>query len=195
MDTTDTAAGKVRVIKLKDAPGERAAWGRPARTVILWMLVEWLLVTNALQVSSRLRVAALRRFGATIGDGVIMRPRTRVKFPWKLEIGDDCWIGEGVWIHNQDQLTIGHDVVISQETMLTTGSHAHRRDMALITRPLVIEPGAWVTSRCIVTGGVTLGRSCLVGPASVVSSDVAPNRIVAGNPAMDRGQRFPDEDA
>ncbi|SEJ50911.1 DapH/DapD/GlmU-related protein [Demequina mangrovi] len=181
------------VIPLADAPGERAAWGRSPAVIAAWMLVEWLLVTNALQPSSRLRVAALRAFGATIGDGVVFRQRTRVKLPWRLEIGDHCWIGEGVWIHNQDQVTIGHDAVVSQDTMLTTGSHAHRRDMALITRPLVIEPGVWVTSRCIVTGGVTLGRSCLVGPGSVVSRDVAPGRIVAGNPAQDAGARFGEE--
>ncbi|WP_062301116.1 acetyltransferase [Demequina subtropica] len=180
------------VIPLSEAPGERAAWGRSPLVVAAWMAVEWLVVTNALQPSSRLRVSALRAFGARIGDGVIFRQRTRVKLPWKLEVGDHCWIGEGVWIHNQDQVTIGHDAVVSQETLLTTGSHAHRRDMALITRPLVIEPGAWVTSRCIVTGGVTLGRSCLVSPATVVMHDVPAGRIVAGNPAQDKGPRFPE---
>ena len=180
----------IPVVPLAQAPGERAAWNRPLWVVLAWMLVEWLLVTNALQPSSRVRIAALRAFGATIGRGVIFRPRTRVKFPWKLVVGDDAWIGEGVWFHNQDQVTIGHDAVISQETFLTTGSHAHRRDMALVTRPVVIEPGAWVTARCIVTGGVTLGRSCLVAPSTVVSTDVPAGRIVGGNPAQDMGPRF-----
>ncbi|WP_062526570.1 acetyltransferase [Demequina rhizosphaerae] len=178
------------VIPLREAPGERAAWGRSPLVIAAWMLVEWLLVTNAIQPSSRIRIAALRAFGATIGDGVIFRQRTRVKFPWNLEVGDDCWIGEGVWFHNQDRVVIGHDVVISQETFITTGSHAHRRNMALITRPVVIEPGAWVTSRCIVTGGVTLGRSCLVSPGAVVMKDVPAGRIVAGNPGQDAGARF-----
>ncbi|WP_144016163.1 acetyltransferase [Demequina sp. NBRC 110052] len=193
MSEGENKGADIPVIPLKDAPGERVAWGRPAIVVYFWGLVEWLLVTNALQVSSRVRVAALRAFGAKIGSGVIYRPRTRVKFPWKLEIGDDCWIGEGVWIHNQDQVTIGHDVVISQETFITTGSHAHRRDMALVTRPVVIEPGAWITARCIVTGGVMVGRSSLMSPGSVARNSVEPGRVVAGNPArpiadrVDRG--------
>jgi len=136
-----------------------------------------LFVTNSWQISSSLRIRVLRLFGAEIGAGVIFRPRTRVKFPWKLHIGDRSWIGEGVWFHNQDHVYVGHDVSISQETFLTTGSHAHRRDMALITRPIYIEDGAWITSRVIVLGGSRLGRSSLVTPGTVVSGEVPENTI------------------
>jgi putative colanic acid biosynthesis acetyltransferase WcaF len=136
----------------------------------------------------------LRLFGAEIGTGVIYRPRTRVSFPWKLRIGDNCWIGEGVWIHNQDQVTIEHDAVISQETFLTTGSHAHRHDMALITRPITVEAGAWITSRCIVLGGAVVGRSALVRPMTVVEG-VVPANTIWGTDAASRpgplGERFP----
>jgi putative colanic acid biosynthesis acetyltransferase WcaF len=163
---------EIRVIPLKDAPGAREAWSKPAIVVALWFLVEYFLVTNALQPSSRIRSLALRAFGAKIGEGVILRPRLKVKFPWNLEIGKDCWIGEGVWIHNQDRVTIGHDVCISQETFITTGSHDFRNDMALVTRPIIIESGAWVTSRCVILGGSVLGRSCLISPMSVINGSV-----------------------
>lgn len=185
----------VPVIDLSKAPGARTAWGRPAWQVLLWGLVERLLVTNALQISSRLRVEVLRRFGATIGEGVILRPGLRVRFPWKLTIGDRSWIGEDVWLHNQDELVIGHDVVVSQGSFVTTGSHAHRRDMALITSPVTIEPGAWVTARCVVTGGVTIGRSALVAPNSVVQRDVPANAIVGNGPLQRLGDRFVDSSA
>lgn len=167
----------IPVIDLSRAPGERAAWNQPAWKVYLWAACELLFVTNPWQISSELRVRVLRAFGATIGEGVIFRPRTRVKFPWKLAIGDRSWIGEGVWFHNQDHISIGHDVVISQETFLTTGSHAHRRDMALLTRPIRIDSGAWVTSRCVVLGGVTIGRSALIRPLTCVSGEVDANAV------------------
>ena len=189
-DDTPAPEADIPVIPLKDAPGERATWGRPAAVVYLWGLCEWLFVTNALQISSRLRVAVLRAFGAKIGTGVIFRPRTRVRFPWKLEIGDNSWIGEGVWIHNQDQVTIGHDVVISQETFITTGSHALRRDMALITKPVVIEPGAWLTARCIVTGGSHIETSAVIAPASVVRGRVAAAAVVGGPQLAQMSRRF-----
>lgn len=172
------------------APGEASVWGRPRAIVYLWAVAELLFVTNPWQISSQLRVSVLRLFGAQIGRSVIFRPRTRVKFPWKLRVGDRSWIGEGVWIHNQDFVNIGHDVVISQEAMITTGSHAHRRDMALLTRPVSIGDGTWVTSRCFILGGTQLGVSALVSPMSVVQGVIPGNSIVSGNPGVVTGPRF-----
>jgi putative colanic acid biosynthesis acetyltransferase WcaF len=179
-----------KAIDLSAAPGEQVAWGKPKLMVYTWAAVELVIVTNPWQISSKLRTAALRLFGAKVGEGVIFRPRTRVKFPWNLTIGDHCWIGEGVWFHNQDKVHIGHDTVISQETMITTGSHAHRRDMALVTKPVSIGSGVWVTSRCLVTGGVTIGDLALVKPMTVVSSDVAPNSVVGIPSFTVHGTRF-----
>jgi putative colanic acid biosynthesis acetyltransferase WcaF len=179
--------GTVPVIPLRSAPGEQSAWDRPRLIVYLWGAFELLFVYNPWQISSSVRVRVLRLFGARIGNGVVFRPRTRVKFPWKLSIGENSWVGEGVWFHNQDHIRIGHDVCISQETLLTTGSHAHRRDMALITKPITVEPGAWVTSRCVVLGGVTIGRSALIAPMTVVGTDVPPNTIVSRDSAHSGG--------
>lgn len=180
----------VPVIDLSQAPGEREAWDRPRWVVYLWAVCELLFVTNAWQISSGVRVRILRAFGAHIGTGVVFRPRTRVKFPWKLRIGDRSWIGEGVWFHNQDHIVVGNDVVISQESFLTTGSHAHRRDMALITRPILIEDGVWVTSRCIVLGGAHLERSALLTPLSVTAARIPAGEVWAGNPAHYSAPRF-----
>ncbi|MHC6593422.1 LbetaH domain-containing protein [Arthrobacter sp. C152] len=135
---------------------------------------------------------ALRAFGAEIGENVIFRPRTRVKFPWKLHVGDRCWIGEGVWFHNQDDIYVENDVVISQESFLTTGSHAVRRDMALITKPIHVRSGAWLTTRCIVLGGSTIGVSAVVSPGTVVKAgqNVPDGAILATPDATVVGKRF-----
>lgn len=181
---------QVPVIDLSKAPGERASWGRSPIAVYLWGAFELLFVTNPWQVSSRLRAGVLRMFGADIGRDVIMRPRIRVRFPWKLHIGDRSWIGEGVWFHNQDHIYVGHDVVISQETFLTTGSHAHTLDMALQTKPIVIEPGAWITSRCVVLGGVTIGQSAVVRATTRVDRNVPANTIWDGPHSSSNRKRF-----
>ncbi len=119
-----------------------------------------------------------------------MRPRVRVRFPWKLRIGANSWVGEGVWIHNQDHVRIGRDAVLSQETFLTTGSHAHRSNMGLRTRPIDIADGVWITSRCMILGGTTVGRSSIARPMSRLSGDFPPNSVIDGVPAIRVGDRF-----
>jgi putative colanic acid biosynthesis acetyltransferase WcaF len=171
----------VRVIDLSRAPGARQSWDAPLWKVLLWSVAELLLVSNPWQISSRLRRATLVAFGARIGHDVLLRPGLRVRFPWKLTIGDRSWIGEDVWLHNQDRLTIGSDTVVSQGSFVTTGSHAYRRDMALLTSPVLIEDGAWVTARCIVLGGSHIGASALITPGTVVHGEV-PAGMVFGRP-------------
>ena len=179
-----------RVIDLSAASGAGESWDAPAWKVYAWSAVELLLVSNPWQISSRLRRAALVAFGARIGSGVVLRPRLRVRFPWKLQIGDRSWIGEDVWLHNQAPLTIGSDAVLSQGTFVTTGSHAHRRDMALITEPVVIGDGAWVTARCIVLGGSRIGVSALVTPGTVVTGEVPDGAIFGRSSGTVLGPRF-----
>jgi len=186
---------RVRVIDLSKAPGERQAWDRPAWVVYLWALCELVFVTNPFQPSSQLRVRMLRLFGAKIADGVIMRPRLRVKFPWKLSVGARSWIGEGVWIHNQDRVKIGSDVVVSQDSFLTTGTHAFRSDMALETKPVVIEDGVWITTRCVVLAGSRIRRSALVLPNTVVRGEVPAGTLFGTPSGQVVGQRFDDRPA
>lgn len=190
MTPCDSVDPEIPVVDLSQAPGQRESWDAPRWKVYLWGAAELLFVTNPWQISSSVRVRVLRAFGARIGSNVVFRPRTRVRFPWKLTMGDNCWVGEGAWFHNQDEIYIGANVVISQESFLTTGSHAHRRDMALLTRPIRIHDGVWLTTRCIVLGGTEIGRSALAKPMTVVQGRVAPNVIVEGPGCQAVGHRF-----
>jgi putative colanic acid biosynthesis acetyltransferase WcaF len=158
----------------------------------LWILVELFCVYNPLQVSSRVRRFVLRIFGARIGENVILRPRLRVKFPWNLSIADKCWIGEGVWIHNQAPVTIEENVVLSQESFITTGSHDIHSSMDLLVEPVNIRQGAWVTTRCIVLRGVQIGENTIVTPGSVVHKNLPPDCIYGGNPAKFIRKRWHD---
>lgn len=153
----------------------------------LWMLAESVFVNNSLQISSYLRVMVLRMFGAKIGRDVIIR-NCKVKWPWNLQIGDRCWIGEKVWFHNQDVTTIGNDTVISQDTFITTGSH-ELTTMELTTSPVIIGSNVWITSRCVVTKGVIVGDGVVVTPNSVVYKSIS-DGIYGGNPITFLRKRY-----
>ncbi|MDJ0350804.1 hypothetical protein QMK22_15955 [Cryobacterium sp. PH29-G1] len=62
--------------------------------------------------------------------------------------------------------------------------------MKLLTKPIEIDAGAWISSRCVVLGGVKVGRSALVGPMTVIASDISPNTIVKPRPSTETGTRF-----
>ena len=85
--------------------------GRSRLIESCWRVVEGLLFNSWLP-GSGWRVQLLRLFGASIGSGVVIKPHVRIKFPWKLSIGDYSWIGEEVWIDNLAEVSIGSNCCI-----------------------------------------------------------------------------------
>lgn len=73
--------------------------GRPGWYVQLWRLVQATLFRCSPQVSYGWRRWLLRRFGARIGVGVIIRPSVQITYPWKLTIGDHAWVGDDVALY------------------------------------------------------------------------------------------------
>ncbi len=154
--------------------------------LMIWRVVN-LLVFPLLTAKGRRFL--LRYFGAKIGNSLIYRS-VKIYAPWNLRIGDYSCIGNRVDLYNKDMLTIGDDVVISQDAYICTASHDVTSDvMALKTKPITIGPRAWICSRAIVLPGVTLGDGVIVGAGAVVTKDVAPWTIVGGNPAKTIKQR------
>ena len=66
----------------------------------LWYVVHEVVFASALFPFYRLKRWLLRLFGAHAGREVIIKPRVRIKHPWRLSIGEHTWLGEGVWIDN-----------------------------------------------------------------------------------------------
>lgn len=158
----------------------------------LWYVVETCVLDNRLLPFSALRAALLRLFGAKIGRGCRLVHPLRVKAPWNLEIGDQCWIGVDVWLYNQAPIRIGSNVCISQRTFISAGSHEMRTNMDLHVEPVVIEDGVWISSNCVVQMGVTIGRSAVVTPLSVVHRSLDAEGVYGGNPCRFIRWRFDD---
>lgn len=158
--------------------------GRSALVEALWILVSASFVATFLP-GNGLRIALLRLFGAKIGEGVIVKPSVRVKFPWRLEVGDDSWIGESVWIDNLGQVTIGSNVCVSQGAYLCTGSHDWSDEaFALMVKPITLEDGCWVGAMARIAPGVTVGRGAVLAIGSVAVRDLEAQGVFQGNPAV-----------
>lgn len=179
-----------RVIDLSLAGKGNYRAKRSALVELIWFVVEACVINNKLLPLSSVRVALLRLFGAKIGTGCRFVHPLRVKAPWNLEVGDNCWFGVDVWIYNQALVHIGSNVCISQGTFLSAGSHEMSTTMDLRVAPIVIEDGVWITSKCMVQMGVTIGRSAVVTPLSVVHRSLDAEGVYGGNPCRFIRKRF-----
>jgi len=159
--------------------------GRNAVVYFLWYLTHVVFFLNPFCPISGIKVWMLKLFGATIGKGVVIKPGARFKYPWKLTIGNNSWIGENVWIDNLEMVAIGNHVCISQDAMLLTGSHDHTKvAFNYQCAPITIEDGVWIGAKSVVGKGVTCGSHAILGVNSVAEKKLEPYVIYKGNPAV-----------
>jgi putative colanic acid biosynthesis acetyltransferase WcaF len=177
-------------VKLSKFNNDSFNRGRSRLVELAWMVASALLFRHSLAIWSGLKVAVLRGFGARIGTGVLIKPGVQIKFPWKLAVGNDVWIGEHVWIDNLDMVTIGSDVCISQAVMLLCGSHDFKREtFDLTTQPIIVEDGAWICARAIVCPGVRVGSHAVLTAGSVATGSLEAHTVFQGNPAIAKRTR------
>jgi len=123
----------------------------------------------------------------------------------KIEIGKDCYMGEGTRIRSANSIKIGNEVMISDDVNIyDTDAHSlnyvlrHKefvevvilnnlikdaKDVDIQSAPVVIEDHVWIGFNVAILKGVTIGKGAIIGAGSVVTQDVEPFTVVAGNPA------------
>ncbi|MEO9894554.1 WcaF family extracellular polysaccharide biosynthesis acetyltransferase [Aurantibacter sp.] len=149
----------------------------------LWYLIKVVLFRSALPYPSKIKVILLRAFGAKVGKRTVIKPNINIHFPWKLDIGNNVWIGEEVFILNFEKVTIGDNVCISQRAFLCGGNHNYKSPgMDYRNGPITLEDGCWVGASCFVGPNVTIGVDTVVVAGSIVTSDVQPNLVCRINP-------------
>lgn len=176
-------APEVRFVELRSFNNAWFSRGRSAFTEAAWLVISAAFVSSWIPGSLHRRLI-LRVFGARIGKRVSIKPGVRIKFPWRLEVGDDSWLGEDVWIDNLAPVKIGANCCVSQESYICTGSHDwNATTFDLIVKPVRIEDYAWVAAQSTVSPGVTVGQGAVLALRSLATSDLAPWGIYQGVPA------------
>lgn len=126
-----------------------------------------------------------------IGKNVYIGHRTILKGYYQNEIviGDHTWIGQNCFFHGAGGIRIGKGVGIGPTVQILTSMH-RSEDLTkpVLAHPLefkevVIEDGSDIGIGSIILPGIRVGEGAIVGAGSVVTKEVPPFCIVAGNPA------------
>ncbi len=147
----------------------------------------------------RTRTRLLRLAGWDIGPAAAIFgvPRFHGLGPIRsrLTIGARVSMNVGCTIELNDIVEIGDDAALGQEVKVLTGTHdlggSNQRAGSLASHPVTIGAGAWVGSGATILPGVTIGAGAVVMAGSVVNSDVPPNALAAGVPAVVVVKRLP----
>ena len=164
------------------------SWYRPGGSALkrgLWYIINHLLFTHGLFPVKGIKIGLLRLFGAKIGKRVMLKPSVNIKYPWNLEVGNDVWIGEGVWIDNLTTVTIGDNACLSQGAMLLTGNHNFKATtFDLMIEKIHLEEGVWIGAKATVCPGVRCKSHSILSVNSVANKDLEAYGIYQGNPAV-----------
>jgi len=143
---------------------------------------------KSLRVHGRLRL--IRRHGririgrrTTVWPGVKLTALGRADAPAELTIGDCCSIGDRTQIHCCERVNIGDYVLISWDCNILENNFHTTTDGGIRSAPVSIGDNVWIGCRTIILSGVAIGEGSVVAAGSVVTRDVPPGTLVAGNPA------------
>ncbi len=136
-----------------------------------------IIIGTNVNISGRISIGFNDRVAGTpeliIGDKVFLGHGSSYAIAQKIEIGDRCFISSGVKISDND----GHPI-----DSVARGEHEAVGNAGI--RPVKLCNDVWIGANALILKGVTLGEKSIVGAGAVVTKDVPPSCVVAGNPAV-----------
>ncbi len=140
------------------------------------------------RMSRRLRYVLCKRMFRTCGKDVNVEHGADFMSGATIDIGDHSGIGVNAWI--RADLVIGNNVMMGPQVIIYGRDHSvERMDVPMMYqgmepfKKVIIEDNVWIGARAIILKGLRVGAGSIVGAGAVVTRDVPPSSIVAGNPA------------
>jgi acetyltransferase-like isoleucine patch superfamily enzyme len=146
------------------------------------------LIAPSVKLGKDVKVYAFTNlYGCEIGDetkvGTFVEIQKGAKIGKRCKISSHTFICEGVTL--EDEVFIGHGVMFTNDLLprATNPGGGLQTEADWKCLPTVVKRGASIGSNATLLCGITIGERALIGAGSVVTKDVPPDTVVAGNPA------------
>ena len=174
----------------KDLSGEIVSPNEPGYDALIddiFACMETSQELNTVSIRNQKRVHELMEIilGKTMPENTTLLSPLYIDYGKPVTIGERCFIQQCCTVFGRGGITIGNDVFIGPKCNLITINHDVNPDNRSATygRPIVIEDKMWIGINSTILPGVKIGYGSIVGAQSVVTRDVPPMTVVAGNPA------------
>lgn len=156
--------------------------------LLVWELVWTVFCSWTPKPANKWRLFWLKIFGTKVYGTPFVHQRARIQVPWNLILHDHACLGDRTVAYSLGTIEIHEHATIAQEAYLCTGTHAFDSPaLNLVTAPIVVGPHVFVGARAFIMPGVSIGKQAIIGACSVVTKNVAPHKVVAGNPGREIG--------
>src|SRR3546814_213627 len=143
---------------------------------------------NRLTFSDAEEIRALfsQLIGKKVDENFLLIPPFYTSGGDEIRVGRNVFINQNCTFYDLGGLDIADDVLIGPNVSLITTGHPLeplQRRAVTIGKPIIIERNVWIATGATIIGGVTIGENSVVAAGSVLTRDVPPNSLAAGNPA------------
>lgn len=133
-----------------------------------------------------LRRSLMEQLFGSVGENVYVEPDFTCEFGKNIFIGHDVYINFGAVLLDCSRISIGNHVLIGPNVGMYSANHSldpdERSRGALIGGRITIGDKAWIAGDVKIMAGVTIGEGAVIGCGSVVTHDIPPRTLAAGNP-------------